>query len=158
MLKHSILSFDWSNHKDKFGLHFKCTKCKISKRIRWLNNQADIQMNLRTKTTVACIRHCTFVMSLFRTSLLPLILCVCLRRFTLLIDSPRQNEIIGSPFQTMDGTTFLTSTFFFFQPRPVPLIFDTNIQVDGIFVMCNNSCHFNGTTSKLCFLSLLCWN
>ena len=51
-------------------------------------------------------------MSLFRASLLVLILCVCLQRFTFL-DSLIQNKIIGSPFQVMDGTTFLTSTFFF---------------------------------------------
>ena len=70
-------------------------------------------MNLRTKTTVVCMRHCTFVMSLFHTSLLVLILCVCLCRFTFLMDSPTQNKIIGSPSQVMDGTTFLTSTFFF---------------------------------------------
>ena len=99
----------------------------------------DIQTKLRTKTTVVSIRHCTFVMSLFRKSLLVIILCVCLRRFTFL-DSPTKKEIIGSPFQVLDGTTFLTSAFiYFFLPRPVPLIFDTNIQVDGIFVMCNNS-------------------
>ena len=143
------------NDKDKFGLHFKYTTCKISKRKRRINNQIDIQKNLRPKTTVACIRHCIF-MSLFRKSLLVLILCVCLRRFTFLKDSPTQNEIIGSPFRVMDGTTFLTSTFFSFsQPRPVPLIFDINIQVDGIFVTRNNSSHFNGTTSKFYFLSLL---
>ena len=70
-------------------------------------------MNLRTKTTVVCMRHCTFVMFLFRTSLLVLILRVCLHRFTFLIDSPTQNEIIGSPFQVINGTTFLTSTFIY---------------------------------------------
>ena len=72
----------------------------------------DIQTKLRTKTTVVSIRHCTFVMSLFRKSLLVLILCVCLRRFTFL-DSPTKKEIIGSPFQVLDGTTFLTSAFIF---------------------------------------------
>ena len=48
------------------------------------------------------------------TCTITVILSVCLRRFTFLIDSSTQNKIIGSPFEVTDGTTFLTSTLIFF--------------------------------------------
>ena len=138
------------NDKVKFGLHFKYIKCKISKRIIWLNNQIDIQTNLRIKTTVVCIRHRTFVMSLFRTSLLLLILCVCLRRFTFLIDSPTQNEIIGSHFQVMDGATFLTSTFIYFSGQdqfhlfliPIPRLTESSSRVTILDILMEQLVNF----------------
>ena len=120
ILKYSILSFDWSNNKDKFLLHFRYTKFKISKRIRWLNNQINIQTNLRTKTTVVCIRHCTFVLYLFCLWFVRHCLysyCVSVYEVYLpkrFIHTERNKWI---SLQVLDGTIFLTSTFFFRQDQ-----------------------------------------
>ena len=106
-------------------------RCATSRRHINLKATLNRRWNVcwvRTKRTAVCIHYCTFVKSLFRSSLLVLILCICLRRFPFVIDSPTQNEIIGSPFQVMDGTTFidiyywhlcyfLTSTFIFFPAK-----------------------------------------